>query len=316
MASSPEIGEYPSMTTCPRSQHWLINARSGNGAGERLNIALQDTKGVTAEAIRFDNLSEQIKAIPPEALLVVAGGDGTFSSVFGMTEARDREVACVPLGTANDLAREFSISRLLRGARYTDYPSILSRLPFRRCAVWSVLADGREVPFINYVSIGYEGAVVRDFAEWRSRTPFRGRVANRVAYTIFGLRHALIRLPHLIIQDEHNSPRSCPPTTGVIITNIKSHLGMALSNMASDPSDDIIEAVSVSNVFGFARMMLAGLRLPVDLTPIVTGKQISIGNIPPGTPLQIDGESSPSVEGGEFKVRFKHFVRIACESAP
>jgi diacylglycerol kinase family enzyme len=295
----------------PRPQHWLINPRSGNGAGERLRLALQGTADVTTEAIRFDSLSEQLNAIPPEALLVVAGGDGTFSSVFGMSEARDREVACVPLGTANDLAREFSTSRLLRGARYTDYPSILDRLPFRRCAVWSVRIDGREVPFINYVSIGYEGAVVRDFAAWRSSTRFRGRMANRVAYTFFGLRHALVRLRDLTVRNDQESPRLCPPTTGVIITNIKSHLGMALCNTESDPSDDIIEAVSVSNVLGFPRMMLAGLGVPVGLSPMTRGKRIAIENIPQGTPLQIDGETSPNIQGGELVVTFKHLVRIA-----
>jgi hypothetical protein len=97
----------------------------------------------------------------------------------------------------------------------------------------------------------------------------------------------------------------------VIITNIKSHLGMALSNGESDMSDEIIEAVPVSNVLGFPRMMLAGTGLPCGLSPSLQGGTITIGNIPSGTPIQIDGETAPSVQSGELTVTLRHFVQIA-----
>jgi hypothetical protein len=240
---------------------------------------------------------------------VVAGEDGTFSAVLGLPEAQDRDAACVPLGTANDLAREFSISRRLRGARCEEYPSILAHLPFRACSVWSLLVNGRETPFINYVSIGYEGAVVRDFADWRSRTTFRGRVANRVAYTLFGLRHALTCLRGLTVRDERGDTISCASTTGIIITNIRSHLGMAISNNESDPSDEVIEAVSVRTVLGFPRMILAGLGLPTGLAPLTRGKRLGIAGFPPGTPIQVDAETHPDLQRGAIVVSFKHFVR-------
>lgn len=297
--------------TLPRHQHWLINARSGNGAGTRLLHSLQGIEGVAAHAINFPTLAEQVKDIPPEDLLVIAGGDGTFSAVLGLPEARDRDAACVPLGTANDFAREFSISRRFGRARYDEYPSILSELSFRRCSVWSLLADGRETPFINYASVGYEGAVVGGFAAWRSRTCLRGRLANRVAYTVYGIRYTFMRLTGLTVWDEHNKVVTCAPTTGIIITNIKSHLGIALSNSASDPGDEVIEAVSVRTVLGFLRMILSGIGLPIGLSPLASGKQLAVRDIPSGTPIQVDGETHPDLQRGEIVVSFKHSVRIA-----
>lgn len=311
LALSSEMSDYRRMTTDSRPQYWLINTRAGNGAGERLRLALAGISTITVQVINFATLTEQLNSIPSKTLVVVAGGDGTFSAVLGSSIMREREVVCVPLGTANDLAREFSIPRYLRGARYESYPQLLSQLPFQSCAVWTLHADGREIPFVNYIAIGYEGAVVRDFAAWRARAPFRGRLANRIAYTVLGLRHALTRLTTLSLRDHSGETRHCPRTTGIIVTNIQSHLGMALSNRKSAPSDDLIESVSVSNVFEFARMILAGLGLPIQLSPVMRSKGASIEGIPSGTPIQIDGEAGPSLQGGRLEVTFRHFIQIA-----
>lgn len=299
------------MATATRAQHWLINTRSGNGAGGRLRLALTGKPNLIVHEINFTTLPESLSAIPSDALVVVAGGDGTFSAVLGSPHMKGREVACVPLGTANDLAREFSITRYLAGARYEHYPHLIRELAFEPCSVWTLHVDGREIPFVNYVAIGYEGAVVRDFAAWRARTPFRGRLANRIAYTIFGIQHAWTRYRNLSLGDLSGAVRQCPPTTGVIVTNIKSHLGLALSNTKSNPGDELIESVSVSTIFGFARMLAAGIGLPVAPSPLLRSNRVSIESIPADTPFQIDGEAAPSVTGGRLHVTFRHFVQIA-----
>lgn len=300
------------MTTVgPRPQHWLINVRSGNGAGERLLVTLQGSEGVFAEAINFHALPSQIRSISPDALIVVAGGDGTFSAVCGSPDAEGRDIACVPIGTANDLAREFSIDRHMRGALYRDYPALIRSLSLHQCSVWTVKADGRESPCINYVSIGYEGSVVRDFSSWRTRTTLQGRLFNRVAYAMYGLRHALYRLTNLRVEDEDHVIHSCPRTTGLIVTNIRSHLGLGLSNTSSDPGDTTIECVSVPTVFGFLRMIIASLGIGQGLPALASGSRVAIQNIPPHTPIQIDGEPHPLLEGGELAVTFRHFVKLA-----
>ena len=127
-----------SPTAFPPHQHWLINIRSGNGAGAQLLRALTTSDRVTASPIEFSKLNEQIAAIPADSMVVVAGGDGTFSSVLGSASIGDRPVACIPLGTANDLAREIGITKKARRTPLRDLPDMLQGLSTRPFAVWSL----------------------------------------------------------------------------------------------------------------------------------------------------------------------------------
>lgn len=294
----------------PLNQLWLINPRSGNGAGSRILASLRGVNGVSALPIDFSSLGSQLKEAAHNATIVVAGGDGTFASVLGRPEVGERRVACVPLGTANDLTRELGISRALRGRAWTELPSVIEPLPCSRYAVWSVIVDGREYPCANYISIGYEGAVVDDFARWRSRTRLTGRLANRCAYTLFGLKRSLYKIRELSLICNDASPSLCRPSTGLILTNIKSHLGLGLSNKESSPHDETLECVSVPTVLGFTRMIAASFGI-ISPPPVLSrGRSFLITNIPVGTPLQIDGEAYPAIGSGELRVQLRHFVSV------
>lgn len=298
------------MTNTSRKQHWLINIRSGNGAGARLLDELSRVEGVEATPITFASLDQQISSIPEGDMVVVAGGDGTFSSVLGSSQIRNRRTACVPLGTANDLARDIGLSRKIRGVSLQDLPNTLSRLPTQPFAVWQVSTNGTVQQFVNYVSIGYEGAVVADFDRWRKTTKLSGRLTNRIAYTLFGTRHALMRIKGLSVAGGHHPSLSCDPTTGLIITNIKSHLGLGLSNAESSPHDDTIECISVPTVFGFASMLCASLGILPPPTVLTKGTHIRISGIPKGTPMQIDGEAAAPVLSGSIECTLKHFAQV------
>jgi len=292
------------------NQFWIINPRSGNGAGEKLVKSLRGIRGITALPISFSDLGRQLLDIPLDATIVIAGGDGTFSSVLGRPEVVDRRVACIPLGTANDLTRELGITRAIRGRAWSDLPSVIEPLPSSRYAVWSVIVDGREYPCANYVSIGYEGAVVDDFARWRSTTRRTGRLANRCAYTLFGLKRSPYKIRDLSLRCDDASPRPCRPSTGLIVTNIKSHLGLGLSNKESSPHDGTIECVSVPTVLGFSRMIAASFGI-ISPPPVLSrGRSLFISHIPGGTPLQIDGEAHPPIASGELRVQLRHFVAV------
>jgi hypothetical protein len=271
---------------------------------------LRGIRGISALPIAFSNLGSQISEVAHNATIVVAGGDGTFSSVLGRTEIGERRVACIPLGTANDLTRELGITRAIRGRAWSDLPSVIEPLPSSRFAVWSVTVDGREYPCANYVSIGYEGAVVDDFARWRSTTRRTGRLANRCAYTLFGLKRSLYKIRDVSLRCDDASPSLCRPSTGLILTNIKSHLGLGLSNKESSPHDETIECVSVPTVLGFTRMIAASFGI-ISPPPVLSrGRSFLITNIPVGTHLQIDGEAYPPIASGELRVQLRHFVSV------
>lgn len=292
------------------NQVWLINPRSGNGQGAKLLHSLAGVPGVTAAPIDFQALGSQLAAIPLDALTVVAGGDGTFSAVLGQSEIGSRRVLCFPIGTANDLAREMGVSEFIRGRTTHQLPTLIASLPICPFAVWSVSADGKEYPCANYVSIGYEGAVVRDFSRWRAKTRFSGKLINRLAYTLFGLKSLTYTVSGLSLRCDNLPPIPCPPTTGLIITNIQSHLGLGISNGESSPKDQQIECVSLPTVFGFLSMMMASSGFWRPPRTCARGTTIEINQIPEGTPLQIDGEAYPSVVGGKIRVTFRHFVSL------
>ena len=298
------------MDDCMVEQHWLINERSGNGDGARLLRALSGVRGVTASPINFERLKDQIDSVPDTHDIVVAGGDGTFSAVLGESSVVERSVACVPLGTSNDLTRELGISERLRNAPHQTIPDILAPLDHKEFAMWEVIFGDNRRAFANYVSIGYEGAVVSDFAEWRAKNRWSGRMVNRLAYAIFGTRHSLTSIGGLSVKKDDEPPIECAPTTGLIITNIRSHLGLGLSNAESSPHDDLIECISVPNVLGFVSMIAASSGLLSPPAVLARGHSITVSGIPSGTPIQIDGESYPPVSDGEIRIRLKHFVKL------
>ena len=291
-------------------QHWLINERSGNGRGGKLLRDLAKVRGIKVSPINFCDLGAQIESIAPDTQIVVAGGDGTFSAVLGETSVGDRCVACVPLGTANDLTRELGISQKLGRASNQELPRLVAPLDHKMFAMWEVRIGDRKRAFANYMSIGYEGAVVSDFAKWRREARWSGRLMNRIAYTAFGARHSMALLRGLRVQTDNGEPIGCGPTTGLIITNIKSHLGLGLSNSESCPHDDVIECISVPNVFGFVSMIGASRGLLTPPSVLARGREIIISGIPENTPIQIDGESHPPISEGEIRVTLKHFVNL------
>lgn len=297
-------------------QHWLINARSGNGAGAHLLSHVQGFPHLTAEAINFASLAAQIAAIPVDETIIVAGGDGTFASVLSLPEIVTRRVTCIPLGTANDLTRELGISKFVKGISAKDLPTQIANLPTQPFALWSAVVDGCTYPFANYLSIGYEGAVVRDFAAWRRRTTISGKFTNRIAYTLFGIAHSLKRIRGLSVCADARDTEPLSPTTGIILTNIKSHLGLGLSNAESSASDDVIECVSVTNVLGFTAMIGASLGLLSPPHVFTSGRTITISGIPHNTPMQIDGETAPSILHGELRVSLRHFANVSTAVQP
>ncbi len=303
-------------TTDRQPQHWLINPRSGNGAGARLLAALHNVPNVTAVEIHFPSLIEQVSAIPLDTSIVVAGGDGTCAALLSVATLGTRKVTCIPLGTANDLARELGIVRLIKGHPYRDLPALIADLPTTPFAVWDATVDGHTYPFTNYLSIGYEGAVVRDFSSWRSRTAVSGRLIHRIAYTIFGVAHGLYRVHGLTVRTDSGFVETIPASTGLILTNIMSHLGLGISTTHSSPSDDILECVSVPNVLSFASMIGASYGLLTPPPPCARGRTITITGIKRDTPMQVDGETAPSILGGEVTATLRHFACVASTYAP
>jgi len=100
----------------------ILNARSGSCVVDDVKRELSDHFGVVE--LRFHELMEQddLKAVVDGAVssgfdqVVAGGGDGTVSAVASLLVGSHVQLALLPLGTANVLARELNIPTDLAGA--------------------------------------------------------------------------------------------------------------------------------------------------------------------------------------------------------
>jgi diacylglycerol kinase family enzyme len=289
-------------------QIWLINTRSGGHRGREVLKTL--TGRVHAIALDFSNLSEQFAIAAQFDRIVVVGGDGTFASVLTSPGLPPIPVGLIPLGTANDLAREFGMCRAIRGVPWHKLPALIETLSETPLSVWDLSVDSETRSFCNYCSLGFEGGVVSDFAAWRAKQTRHGVLRNRIAYGLLGAKRLCTRLEGLSIHSNSNDVVLAPSTRGIVITNVKSHMGVGVLTPESDPSDDRIECVNASSPLDYLRMVLSPLGILTPLKSMITGSEITIKGIPSGTQIQVDGEIHAPVREGTIKISFKKVVSI------
>ena len=294
------------------NQCWLVNYRSDNREGARLAEVIAGL--VSVRELDFSRLDAQLSDAARFDRVMVVGGDGTFTTVLNQacdrtSPLRNTPIGLVPIGTANDLAREVGTFDLCRGRSYTELPHLFELLPTRDLSVWELEVDGLSYGFCNYASLGFEGAVVTDFHCWRTRSKLHNRLLNRVMYSAFGLRHLLSFLRGVLIMDE-NRAVEIASTRGLVISNVKSHMGIGLLSRESDAFDDVIECVRASSPFDYLRMIGAKIHVLPSLRSLYRGREFSVEGVPVNTPLQIDGEPVPSVQRGRVAVRLKGTARI------
>lgn len=293
-------------------QYWLINERSGDHIGAKVLQELRDAslEDLTLVPINFNKLSEQLEQAKDHHAIAVAGGDGTFATVLTDSNLPPVPVVTVPLGTANDLAIELGTSGAFAGRRWREMPALVQGLVETKLATWTLLMNGQERPFCNYASLGYEGAVVSDFSKWRATTPFRSKLANRAMYAVFGLRRLTESLPALTLGTAEEETISVAPKRGLLITNVKSHLGFGISSDQVYADDSRIECLAPSTLRDYLRMVASRYGFMTPLKPLVSSERLEVRGVPKGTPVQVDGEFFTESDGGPIEIKFRGLVKV------
>lgn len=291
-----------------KTQCWLVNLRSGRGEGARLAQTL--TGKVEVVPLDFSILGEQLQFAAKFHRIVVVGGDGTSASILTAEQLPDIPVVLVPIGTANDLARDLGVLRALRGNTWSELPAIVDGFVERSLATWEFECDGVCRPFCNYVSLGFEGAVVSDFNAWRLTASIQSRILNRLMYAYFGLRRLGARLRDVTIEQENGAAVACPITRGLVFTNIRSHMGCGISTPQANAADELLECVVASSPLDYLRMVGSSIGVLPALEALCQGRAFHVSGIPADTPVQIDGEVHPPVLSGHCVFRFRKFVKV------
>ena len=271
---------------------------------------------VTVLAIDFPHLADQLRTLTltntPFDRLVVAGGDGTVSAVLTHAELPDIPIGVIPLGTANDVARELNLVAAWGKLTPHEFVSRLCQLPTTPFATWNLVAGDRTLPFAAYCSFGYEGLVVRDFSAWRSASPLphSGRFRNRLAYTTSGVRHLGYRLPALDITTNSGETKAHGTGMSLLLTNIRAYMGLGYSNRDSSAQDTLIECSITRSVMDYLRIIGSGVGIAPALTPVARGSSITLSGLPEDVSLQIDGEAVAPLRSSTCRIELRRMVRV------
>lgn len=294
---------------------FLINPRSGGREATDTIRALREHSAVeggriTVDELRSDAISAQLSEARTFDMIVIGGGDGTISTLVPYLEGWRSKIGILPLGTGNDLARELG---LVGRVPKKNIPQLIEF--YRRASTREVtrvnLDYGEDfasrTSFINYISFGFDAAVVAEFAALRETKIWRllrGRLGNRVGYAAMGLRCLNSRL---IADDEITLSRGGNSlrlnlAKSVIFTNIQSIMGLGKSNCSSSPFDERIECIVVNNVMNYLTM-LSSYKAPL-FRPYFAGSEESweIRGLSEKAQVQIDGEPRPDIVSANYRI--------------
>lgn len=324
----------------------VANRSSGGGAGGaalRVFRSLLNPAQVLDLAERTPEHGLEWARLLPAGVplrLLVCGGDGTvcwlFKSIERLRLQPCPQVAILPLGTGNDLARvlgwgdgAFAESRLGDGCELlrrleAARPVTLDRwqLELRPSGRAGGLRRRRSLLWNNYASIGVDALVTLQFHQTRQQQPmFTGhRLLNKLWYFAYGTLDLLERACkdlHLRLRVELDGvPLVLPPLEGLVVLNIGSWGGGCQpwsATSATDVSfnDGLFELMGLYSSFHIAQLQVGvgeplrlgrGRHLKVTLLPAARAAEDSV-------PMQADGE--PWRQGAcQFVVSLAHQATV------
>jgi diacylglycerol kinase family enzyme len=277
---------------------FFVNERSGDLAGGRVLDALAEMRSsaIHPVAIDWSDLKSQLANVGAYERVIVAGGDGTISSVLRALPENAPPVAVYPLGTGNDLARELGMTEFFRGAITPEKLATLKSVPIQEVQMWrindaktgSVLST-----FVNYCSLGFSAEVLRGFADSRERRfslSKWGRVGNRIRYGYHCVRNLNQWIDPTLELYTHGAEQPIVLGRGrcVLFTNINSIMGFGEVPHESSAFDSTLEAMVVGSIFDYVGMALRTKRSLGRYLGSVAGWRIK--GISSRAPLHIDGE--------------------------
>ncbi len=253
----------------------LVNPRAGNNLGAAWFPALcalveGSQEGLTGKVIPTEQrgiLSQLREYGKGRDRIVAVGGDGTVSELMQavLTLGLRTPVGIVPLGTGNDLARSLGLYK----GRAWGLEEIRDYIRSPGVALVDLWSVNGGLIFVNYMSLGLDAAVVRDFCrirQWLQRHPELGK---RGIY--FGLYIAVwlgkirYRIPPgvKLSWTDHRGLGQTMPLGGsrvLSLTNTPYYAAGALTDPEARVEDGLLEITLFGHMRHYAELM--AMRVP------------------------------------------------------
>lgn len=284
------------------------------------NLELPCDQPEEIHQIFIDELRGQIELLSSFDRILVAGGDGTISSLLPYLLNKPACVGIIPLGTGNDLAKELGVYRRFSEQGLKQMIDFYCKAQSRPLSIWRMsYGPGwcQNVLFCNYVSFGYEAAAVADFAAWRrgrAKALFSGKFGNRLGYSLAALKN----IPKAFVASAlvHRQGKKCyeisgRPVRSVLVSNIQSIAGLGTSNPDSSGFDDCIEVLIVRGLKDYFSMLFPKTGLFSQGLKLGSAQSWIIEDLPPGTAIQIDGEARRDMEAPSFRIELAGSINMA-----
>jgi diacylglycerol kinase (ATP) len=218
------------------------------------------------------------------SLLVVVGGDGTVNEVVNAVAGTDAEIAVLPSGTGQDLARSQGIPSDIDEAVRVALEGETRTIDVGRVE----LADGESRFFANVGSVGMSGAVARRANAMTKR--FGGRATFFYALT----REFLAWQNTRVTVELDEGVRREGAMHDVIVANGRCHGGgMKLAPNARQ-DDGLFDVVTIGDVSKLdfvttAPKLYSGRYLAHPKVELLRSSTVAIDAAQP-LPLEVDGE--------------------------
>lgn len=272
----------------------ILNRNAGSARGvdaDALVRALRDA-GHEAEVRATRSTEDLDEALDDsEGLVVCVGGDGTLRETVLRLRGRDRPLALVPMGTANNVAASLGLDR------ERDPYALLRRLRRpRRCAfdLGRARTWAGESLFLEACGFGLYADLLHRYRPEAGKDPFRaiGAVQDAVA--------GFVPFPLRVDVDDREIPG--PFVLATVMNTRRMGLRLPLAPEA-DPCDGLLDLVLIRHeqdrsLFEYGTRLLRGTleeavnveRLPVRCCTIRTG----------GSPFHVDDRTylpTPGADG-------------------
>lgn len=231
--------------------------------------------------------------------VVVAGGDGSVSSLLPFLVEHRSVVGIIPLGTGNDLARELGLLSLGLSFSLVEWLDFFERAKIEEYRVWklSFPAIKREHLFVNYASFGEDSGIIRNFEKARASMRWvpkkLGRFGNRLLYLREGLRACGSKaLQELSVKGEKSGvseEHELHTVFSLFFSNIRSVMGLGTAHPRSDPTDFLLEVSVIRFWTGFLHFLFPGIPT-VGYQGYDGRERWLIANLPRWCTYQTDGE--------------------------